>query len=73
MKIEAISAFDQNSNMLFFENFRDPEVLVTYTDGYRVPARKKFLGTDGNRVPGKVSLMPTPDTDLVGSKVSSWK
>ena len=30
-------------------------------DGYRVPARKKFLGTGGYRVPGKFSLIPTPD------------
>ena len=34
------------------------------TDGYRVPARKKFFGTDEYREPGKFSLVPTPDKTL---------
>ena len=30
------------------------------TEGYRLPASKKFLGSDGYWVPGKLSLMPIP-------------
>ena len=36
------------------------ENFVLGTVGYRVPARKKFLGTDEYLVPGKFSTMPTP-------------
>ena len=31
------------------------------TSRYRVPWKFKKLGTDGYWVPGKLSLMPTPD------------
>ena len=42
--------------------------------GYRwVPGtgQKKILGTDGYRVPGKFSLMPTPDSESNGGILDS--
>ena len=34
---------------------------------YGVTARKKFLGTDGYRVPTKFQFIPTPDHVEIGS------